>query len=265
MYNTAPIRDLVPHAWSLEGFLFPATYKFPRHPKAQDVANAMVQKFKEHWARIAAGADAPDVNSVATLASLVERETPQPDERPLVAGVFENRLSRRIALQCDPTVIYALERTGQYKGALSSADLHVDSPYNTYRYRGLPPGPIGNPGEASLQAALAPAETDYLYFVANAHGGHFFAETLAEHNRNVARYRRLMAGRASLYGTVLRARPVEEKAAAVQAFARSVVPLLGAGRTLPTVDHVFPAAQAAAAFDYLARPGKFGKILLEFA
>src|SRR3989454_12454346 len=86
MYNTAPIRDLVPHAWSLEGFLFPATYKFPRHPKAQDVANAMVQKFKEHWARIAAGADAPDVNSVATLASLVERETPQPDERPLVAG-----------------------------------------------------------------------------------------------------------------------------------------------------------------------------------
>ncbi|PYU08257.1 MAG: endolytic transglycosylase MltG [Acidobacteria bacterium] len=195
MYNTAPIRDLVPRAWSLEGFLFPATYKFPRHPKAQDVANAMVQKFKEHWARIAAGADAPDVNSVATLASLVERETPQPDERPLVAGVFENRLSRRIALQCDPTVIYALERAGQYKGVLSSADLHVDSPYNTYRYRGLPPGPIGNPGEASLQAALAPAETDYLYFVANAHGGHFFAETLAEHNRNVARYRRLMAGR----------------------------------------------------------------------
>src|SRR5206468_3722124 len=106
-------------------------YKFPRHPKAQDVANAMVQKFKEHWARIAAGADAPDVNSVATLASLVERETPQPDERPLVAGVFENRLSRRIALQCDPTVIYALERTGQYKGALTSADLHVDSPQPT--------------------------------------------------------------------------------------------------------------------------------------
>ena len=194
MYNTAPMRDFVPHAWSLEGFLFPATYKFPRHPKAQDVANAMVQKFKEHWARIAADADAPDVNSVATLASLVERETPQPDERPLVAGVFENRLSHRIALQCDPTVIYALERTGQYKGTLTSADLQVDSPYNTYRYRGLPPGPIGNPGEASLRAALAPAETDYRYFVANAHGGHFFAVTLAEHNRNVARYRRLLAG-----------------------------------------------------------------------
>ena len=195
MYNTAPIRGLVPHAWSLEGFLFPATYKLPRHPKAQDVANAMVQKFKEQWTRIAADADAPDVNSVVTLASLVERETPQPDEKPLVAGVFENRLSHRTALQCDPTVIYALERTGQYKGALTSEDLHVDSPYNTYRYRGLPPGPIGNPGQASLRAALAPATTAYLYFVANAHGGHFFATTLSEHNRNVTRYRRLLAGR----------------------------------------------------------------------
>src|SRR5207247_11007505 len=133
-------------------------------------------------------ANAPGFKRVGRLSSLVEQESPQPDERPLVAGVFENHLSRRIAMQCDRTVISALERTGQYKGALTSADMHVDSPYNTYRYRGLPPGPIGNPGEASLQAALAPAETDYLYFVANAHGGHFFAETQAEHNVNVQRY-----------------------------------------------------------------------------
>jgi UPF0755 protein len=131
---------------------------------------------------------------VVTLASLVERETPKPEERPLVAGAFENRLRKNIPLQCDPTVIYALQDAGQYKGTLTGADLHFPSPYNTYAHPGLPPGPIGNPGEASLRAALEPAKTDYLYFVANTQGGHFFAATLVEHNRNVTKYRRLLAG-----------------------------------------------------------------------
>ena len=138
--------------------------------------------------------DPQEAVRVVTLASLVERETPNPQERPLVAGVFENRLRKGMLLQCDPTVIYALERLNQYSGKLSGANLRFDSPYNTYEYKGLPPGPIGNPGEASLRAAVRPAETDYLYFVANTQGGHFFSATLAEHNKNVVKYRRLLAG-----------------------------------------------------------------------
>lgn len=197
------IRDIAPRAKSLEGFLFPATYFLPRHPSPTDVAGEMVRKFREEWQHIAPPESRHDatglehgrpVSSVVTLASLVERETPKPEERPLVAGAFENRLRKNIPLQCDPTVIYALQDAGQYKGTLTGADLHFPSPYNTYAHPGLPPGPIGNPGEASLRAALDPAKTDYLYFVANTQGGHFFAATLVEHNRNVTRYRRLLAG-----------------------------------------------------------------------
>jgi UPF0755 protein len=162
-----------------------------------------VHKFKEQWARIAppdeqhgsAGLEhGRPVASVVTLASLVERETPKPEERPMVAGVFENRLKRNMPLQCDPTVIYAQEQLGRYKGQLSGADLHFESLYNTYTHAGLPPGPIGNPGEASLRAALVPAHTDFLYFVANTQGGHFFAPSLEEHNKNVNKYRRLLKG-----------------------------------------------------------------------
>ena len=201
--NPELIRDIAPHAKTLEGFLFPATYFLPRHPNPTDVTAEMVRKFKEEWQRIAPPESRHDTTglehgrpiiSAVTLASLVERETPQPDERPLVAGAFENRLRKNIPLQCDPTVIYALQEAGQYRGTLTGADLHFASPYNTYAHPGLPPGPIGNPGEASLRAALDPAKTDYLYFVANTHGGHFFAATLAEHNRNVTKYRRLLAG-----------------------------------------------------------------------
>jgi UPF0755 protein len=197
------IRDIAPHAKTLEGFLFPATYFLPRHPTPTDVTAEMVRKFKEEWQRIAPAESKHDttglehgspVVSVVTLASLVERETPKREERPLVAGAFENRLRKRIPLQCDPTVIYALQDAGQYNGTLRGADLHFASPYNTYVHPGLPPGPIGNPGEASLRAALQPAQTDYLYFVANTQGGHFFAATLSEHNRNVTKYRRLLAG-----------------------------------------------------------------------
>jgi UPF0755 protein len=201
--NPDLIRDIAPHAKTLEGFLFPATYFLPRHPAASDVSAEMVRKFKEEWQRIAPAESKQDTSglehgrpiaSVVTLASLVERETPKPEERPLVAGAFENRLRKNIPLQCDPTVIYAMQDAGQYQGKLTGADLHFPSPYNTYAHPGLPPGPIGNPGEASLRAALDPAQTDYIYFVANTQGGHFFAATLAEHNRNVTRYHRLLAG-----------------------------------------------------------------------
>jgi len=216
------IRDFAPEARTLEGFLFPATYELPRHPVATELTAQMVHKFKDEWKRIApsnpgsqappngqAGMKAPtnakdqatsNTESPATrlravtLASLVERETPKPEERPMVASVFDNRLKKRMRLQCDPTVIYGLERMGQYKGSLSGKDLAFDSPYNTYEHYGLPPGPIGNPGEASLRAALHPAETSFLYFVANTQGGHFFSSTLADHNRNVLKYRRLLAG-----------------------------------------------------------------------
>lgn len=195
------VHDIAPQAATLEGFLFPATYNLPRHPAANELAAEMTHKFKEEWTHIAAQEGHPAaenepgrITGVVTLASLVERETPRPEERPLVAGVFEHRLRKGMALQCDPTVIYALERLGQYNGKLTGADLRFDSPYNTYAHAGLPPGPIGNPGEASLRAALQPAETDYLYFVANTQGGHFFSATLAEHNKNVMKYRRLLAG-----------------------------------------------------------------------
>jgi UPF0755 protein len=200
--DPALIRDFAPDAKTLEGFLFPATYELPRHPAASELTAEMVHKFKEQWKRIApSSAGGPtneanhrDVNRIVTLASLVERETPKPEERPLVAGAFENRLRKGMRLQCDPTVIYGMERLGKYNGSLTGRDLSFDSPYNTYEHGGLPPGPIGNPGEASLRAALQPTETNYLYFVANTQGGHFFSATLAEHNKNVVKYHRLLAG-----------------------------------------------------------------------
>ncbi len=200
--DPALIRDFAPGAQTLEGFLFPATYELPRHPAASELTAEMVHKFKEEWKQIAsppAGGSTDEgdhraVNRIVTLASLVERETPKPEERPLVAGAFENRLRKGMRLQCDPTVIYGMERLGKYNGTLMGKDLSFDSLYNTYEHGGLPPGPIGNPGEASLRAALQPTRTDYLYFVANTQGGHFFGATLAEHNKNVVKYRRLLAG-----------------------------------------------------------------------
>jgi UPF0755 protein len=197
--NPKLILDIAPNAKTLEGFLFPATYNLPRHPSPSDLSAMMVRKFREALQEISPGRT-DDANSgssllsVVTLASLVERETPKPEERLLVAGVFTNRLQKRMLLQCDPTVIYALQQEGKYNGPLTLKDLHTNSPYNTYEYIGLPPGPIGNPGEISLRAALHPAETDYFYFVANTQGGHFFASTLAEHNKNVAKYHRLLIG-----------------------------------------------------------------------
>jgi len=192
--DPSPIRDIAPRAPSLEGFLFPATYEFPRHMAGKDMTAAMVKKFRQKWLTLPVTGAPPhqSVQDTVTLASLVERETPRPEERPHVAGVFENRLRKGQPLQCDPTVAYALMIAGTYTGKLDGGDLRFSSPYNTYRNRGLPPGPIANPGEAALRAALDPPPTDDLYFVANTEGGHFFSKTLKEHNRNVARYRRLL-------------------------------------------------------------------------
>lgn len=199
--DPAQILDIAPGAKTLEGFLFPATYNLPKNATAAELTGMMVRQFREALQRIApdrlaGGPDSPGTSllNVVTLASLVERETPRPEERPLVAGVFTNRLHKGMLLQCDPTVIYALEQIGKYNGTLTLKDLRFDSPYNTYVTAGLPPGPIGNPSEESLKAAFQPAQTDYLYFVANTQGGHFFAATLAEHNQNVVKYHRLLAG-----------------------------------------------------------------------
>ena len=122
---------------------------------------------------------------MVTIASIVEKETARAEERPLVAAVYENRLRIGMGLQCDPTVIYALQLAGRYTGNLHRDDLAFDSPYNTYRYAGLPPGPIASPGKASLEAAVRPAQADFLYFVSRNDGSHEFARTLDEHNRNV--------------------------------------------------------------------------------
>ncbi len=194
--DTTPIADLAPGARSLEGFLFPSTYDFTRHTTCEEVAETMVRHFRAVWETL----EPPGTQTypggltllqVVTLASLVERETPNPNERPLVAGVFYNRLAKGYALQCDPTVQYAMALAQHPERSVHAADLRINSPYNTYLHRGLPPGPIANPGEASLRAALDPSKTDYLYFVANDQGGHLFSKTLAEHNRNVERYRRM--------------------------------------------------------------------------
>jgi len=193
--DPSPIRDIAVNAPSLEGFLFPATYEFPRHVSGKDMTGAMVKKFRQEWLALPVSSAAPGqtIQDVVTLASLVERETPRPEERPHVAGVFENRLHKGQPLQCDPTVVYALSLAGAYTGKLDGSDLHFESPYNTYRNKGLPPGPIANPGEAALRAALDPPPTEDFYFVANTEGGHFFSRTLEEHNQNVARYRHLLA------------------------------------------------------------------------
>jgi UPF0755 protein len=192
--ETSLISDIAPGARSLEGFLFPSTYEFTRHNSCEQVVKRMVENFKAVWDSIEPADRQPLPGGltplqVVTLASLVERETPDAEERPLVAGVFYNRLQKGYPLQCDPTVQYALALEGHPIKDVKPADLKVDSPYNTYTHAGLPPGPIANPGEASLRAALEPMKTDYLYFVANDEGGHFFAKTLAEHDRNIERLR----------------------------------------------------------------------------
>lgn len=188
--ETELVRDLDPQAQSLEGYLFPDTYHFSRTQSARDMAAAMVHRFRQAAHEIGLERD---FRQVVTMASIVEKETSAPEERPEVAGVFYNRLAKNMVLATDPTVIYAALLNDRYRGTIYQSDLHFDSPYNTYRNPGLPPGPISNPGRASMQAAMHPVSTEYLYFVSDNHGHHRFSRTASEHSRNVMAYRKAVA------------------------------------------------------------------------
>jgi UPF0755 protein len=184
------IKDFDPQATSLEGYLFPDTYQFTRTETPTDMLAIMVHRFRAKARDLGLTSN---VHQVVTMASIVEKETAVAEERPVVASVYYNRLDQRVALDADPSIIYAELLAGKYSGALHHDDMQFDSPYNTYRHIGLPPGPIANPGVASLQAAMHPANTPYLYFVSAGDGHHRFATTLEEHNRNVALYRKAVS------------------------------------------------------------------------
>jgi UPF0755 protein len=188
--QTQLISDLAPTAKSLEGYLFPNTYQFTRTQSREEMVAAMVHQFRQVAQQIGLGADSTsDIHKIVTMASIVEKETAAPEERPRVASVYYNRLAENMALDADPSVIYAELLAGKYQGSLHHADMAVHSAYNTYRFPGLPPGPIGNPGKSALQAALHPDSTKFLYFVSDGNGHHRFARSLEEHNKNVVAYR----------------------------------------------------------------------------
>jgi len=232
--DTALILDIAPGAHSLEGYLFPDTYEFSRMMTMQEMATSMVCQFHVVAQQIglipAKEGESPSstaghpsghiclavvaqflpsnnnpsitpdeplnvVERTVTMASIVEKETAVAEERSMVASVYYNRLAKNIALDADPSIIYAELLSGSYHGALHHADMQFNSPYNTYRHPGLPPGPIGNPGRSALEAAMHPAQSDYYYFVADAQGHHRFARTMEEHNKNVVAYRQAMRGR----------------------------------------------------------------------
>jgi len=213
--DTALIADIAPNAPSLEGYLFPDTYEFSRMQTMHDIAAVMVRQFRQVARQIGliptaggqteSGQSAPaqsdqgqandNLERTVIMASIIEKETAVGEERALVASVYYNRLAKKIALDADPSVIYAELLAGTYSGALHHDDMRFNSPYNTYTHTGLPPGPIGNPGKSALEAAVHPAQSDYYYFVADAAGQHRFARTIEEHNQNVAAYRRAMRGK----------------------------------------------------------------------
>jgi UPF0755 protein len=183
------IRDLSPQAKTLEGYLFPSTYRLSHATTPTHLIKMMTDEFRKQWTHLTAG-KATDPRGTVTLASLVEKETAAPDERPMIASVFRNRLSQGMRLQCDPTTIYAALLENRYRGTIHKSDLASVNPYNTYENAGLPPGPIANPGAESLRAALEPADTQFLYFVAKpAGGGHQFSTTIAQHEKAVIAYR----------------------------------------------------------------------------
>jgi UPF0755 protein len=185
--NPALVKDLDPAAKTLEGYLFPATYRLSHSTTAAELCQMMTAQFRKQWKKLA-GEASP--HQAVTLASLVEKETGLAEERPLIAGVFANRLRIGMALDCDPTTIYAALLDKRYRGAIHKSDLKSSNPYNTYQNAGLPPGPIANPGAEALAAALTPAHTEFLYFVAKpGGGGHQFSKSLADHDKAVKAYR----------------------------------------------------------------------------
>jgi UPF0755 protein len=176
-------------AGTLEGYLFPETYYFVAGTRAEDIVKAMVGRFFKVWASCEklAGESGMTRHEIVILASIIEKETGTRSERPLISAVFLNRLKRKMPLQSDPTVIYGLQ---DFDGNITRSHLETYTPYNTYQFTGLPPGPIANPGEASLKAVLEPAEVNYLYFVSKNDGTHHFSRSLTEHNQAVNRYQK---------------------------------------------------------------------------
>jgi UPF0755 protein len=194
--DPAPVRDLDPIAVDLEGYLFPDTYDLPQSPEAPRVlVRRMTQRFREVIGPELARVEERGltVRQVVILASIVELETARASERPRIAAVFLNRLEKKMPLQTDPSIIYALKKAGRWDGDIRKRDFDIDSPYNTYRRAGLPPGPLGSPGRESIRAVLEPADTRDLYFVSRNDGTHEFSETLVAHNRAVSRYQRRRA------------------------------------------------------------------------
>jgi UPF0755 protein len=187
--DNSMIVDLDPHAPTLEGYLFPGSYRLARQTSPRLLCQKMTERFREVWRGLHADTDP---HQTVTLASLVEKEAKLPEERPRIAAVFENRLRLGMKLDCDPTTIYAALLQDRYHGVIHRSDLDSDNPYNTYQHTGLPPGPIANPGVASIRAALSPADSSSLYFVLrpDGSGGHQFSDTLAEHSVATDRYRR---------------------------------------------------------------------------
>jgi UPF0755 protein len=190
--NTALISDMDPEATSLEGYLFPDTYEFTHSQNLDDMVREMVMRFRKQAASVGLSAN---VHRVVTMASIVEKETAAPAERPMVASVYYNRLEKKIRLDADPSLIYAKLLDGTYDGGLHHGDTETVSAYNTYRHLGLPPGPVANPGRSALEAAIHPATSDFYYFVSDGNGHHRFAHSLEEHNRNVAALRKVMQSR----------------------------------------------------------------------
>jgi UPF0755 protein len=187
--DPALIRDLDPEAPTLEGYLFPHTYRLSRHTTAEQLCRMMTGRFREAWSSLGTAAK---VHDTVTLASLVEKESKLAEDRPRIAAVFENRLKIGMKLDCDPTTIYAAMLAGRYRGTIYQSDLDSESPYNTYRHVGLPPGPIANPGLPSIQAVLEPSRSEALYFVLrpDGSGGHEFSTNIADHQAATERYRR---------------------------------------------------------------------------
>lgn len=193
LQRTEWISDMFPDATSLEGFLFPETYHLGRTTSPDQIIRAMVAQFRKEYGRLVARYPVPEGwngDQIVILASMIEKEAQKAEERPLVSSVFHNRIRRKIPLACDATIIYAMKLLGTYKGNIRKTDLAMESPYNTYRNRGLPPGPIANPGAEALTAALRPADSRYLYYVSRNDGTHVFSETYQEHQKAVDKYQR---------------------------------------------------------------------------
>lgn len=191
--ETSLISSLDKDAPNLEGYLFPETYRFSKGTSSEEIVAAMVfqftKVFSQEWIERAADLEM-SIRDIVTLASLIEKETSLRKEKKIISAVFHNRLRIGMKLDCDPTIIYVLKLEGRFKDRLRTRDLKYDSPFNTYLYSGLPPGPIANPGRGSLEAALYPTDEKFLYFVSKNDGSHYFSQTFREHQNAVNKYQR---------------------------------------------------------------------------